>query len=145
VRRSRIEKCCLDEFNQGALPYRIRNTKLTPERRNAIACRVILQTGEDNPTKFELQYVDFVYEKWCNPAFSRWIKETLIDFYSPQVKGKKPQESLKKRGRKKKKDQCDSDGDSDGNKDGDGDGGDDGRSNGNATAKDHDDSSQETA
>ena len=80
-------------------------------------------------------------EKWCIPAFSRWITETLVDFFSPQVKGKKPQESLKKRGRKKKKDQCDSDGDSDGNKDGDG----DGRSDSNANAKDHDDSSQETA
>ena len=37
---------------------------------------------------------------------------------------------FKKKGRKKKKDQCESDGDSDGNKDGDGHG--DGRSNSNA-------------
>lgn len=97
---------------------------------------MILQTGEEDPTKFELQYVDSVYEKWCNPAFSRWIKDTLVDLYSPQVKGKKPRENLKKRGRKKKKDQCDSDGDDDRGGDGD---------NSNANTKDHDDSSHSTA
>ena len=62
----------------------------------------MLQPGEFQPTKAELAAVRDAYADWCDPRCKRHIEDTLHSFYAPRVKGKKPAELKKRKGRKRR-------------------------------------------